>query len=152
MVRHLFSRFLVDSSEYRGAVQHWEDLWRKIDVRARTRGAWRSPWLSTKAVDGTDFADGNPIFSAYSPDQKKAIRVIQFPPTTDRLQLDYWLDSFGGEVGGPQTTTELVISCALSDSASALAFSLMSAWVKGEIEIEFSHDMSRMYVAASEKE
>ena len=78
--------------------------------------------------------DGNPIFSAYSPERRCGIRVIQYPPESDHLEFDWWLDTFGGPVTDPQAIRELVIACALSKEASRRAFELMEEWcIRGEI-------------------
>ena len=96
--------------------------------------SWRHPWLSSGVVAGEELRDGNPIFSAYSPENRYGIRVIQYPPESDRLELDWWLDTFGGPATDPQAIRELVIACALSEEASRRAFELMKEWcVRGEI-------------------
>ena len=82
------------------------------------------------------FSTAIPIFSAYSPTRRCGIRVIQYPPTSKRLELDYWLDTFGGELGEPETIRELVIACSLSDEAATRASELMEMWCMQEEIVE----------------
>jgi hypothetical protein len=134
MVEHFFANFLADPSEYTRAEEHWVHLWSGVDELQRRMHGWRHPWLSSGTVAGAELRDGNPIFSAYSPEKRYGIRVIQYPPEADRLEFDWWLDTFGGPPTDPQAIRELVIACALSEEASRRAFELMEEWcVRGEI-------------------
>lgn len=82
--------------------------------------------------------DGNPIFSAWSPRERKGIRVIQYAPTSGGLEFDHWLDTFGGRLGDPDTVRTLTIACALSEEAAQRALELMNAWVwRDEISIVY---------------
>ena len=133
---------MQDSSEYKGASAYWVDLWNRIDEWQRLQRDWRQPWLSSGVVAGEEFRDGNPIFSAYSPETRYGIRVIQYPPESDRLELDWWLDTFGGPATDPQAIRELVIACALSEEAASRAFELMKIWfLDGKIETRFERPL-----------
>ena len=69
--------------------------------------------------------DGNPIFSAVSPTLRRAVRIIQHEPSSDELELEYWLHTFQGD----EAISELVISCALSEQAEREAGELIRAWI-----------------------
>ncbi len=128
-VKHLFSNFLEDVSEYERAKDYWLQLWRQIDERHGRRRGWRQPWFSSGTMaDGEELHDGNPIFSAYSPVTGRGIRVIQHPPASSELEFDYWLDTFGGKLGEPGVIRELVISLRLSDEAARRALELLAEW------------------------
>lgn len=122
MVTHLYPDFLEDERVYAQAVQHWLDLWKSIDPAMREGNRWEQPWFPALLPD---VAEGNPIFSAYSPSLKRGIRVLQAEPTRDRVEFFAYMDTFG-------KINELIISCALSDAASDLAMDLMKPWVSGE--------------------
>jgi len=134
MVEHLFTDFLKDDRSYNEAVRYWEDLWLKTDEVSRKLGGWKYPWMSRQFVDGTEIRDGNPIFSAWSPQLRKGLRVIQYEPTKDSCELSFWLDDCGENADCVQ---ELVVACGLSDESSILAFTLMSSWVLGEISVGY---------------
>jgi hypothetical protein len=136
VVKNLFPQFLEDSVQYGLAERHWEALWERIDPSSRESSGWTHPWLGTGSPD---IKDGNPIFSAYSPVLGRGIRVIQNEPVGQGLDIQAWLDTFGGDLNDPDRIHELVISCALSDVASEIALSLMSPWVRGE-HISFTYD------------
>ncbi|MCI0460548.1 MAG: hypothetical protein L0Z62_26640 [Gemmataceae bacterium] len=126
MVAHRFPRSSEDVTEYQASTQYWERLWEDVDRYARVRDGWHTPWLST---GDPSIQDGNPIFSAFSEQVRRGIRIIQYPPTTDQVEFDWWLDSFGGTMTDPESIRELVIACALSVEAGQKAANLMNQWV-----------------------
>lgn len=132
MVEHLYPGFLKDRHSYDEAVRHWHDLWMKTDEVARKCHCWKQPWMATQFVNGAEIRDGNPIFSAWSPQVRKGVRVIQHEPTRDDCELSFWFDEWGE---GEDLVQELVIACALSNEASILAFSLINSWVLGDIGV-----------------
>ena len=129
MVMHLFSSFLEDERGYRGAERYWIDLWETIDQVTRNRHGWKQPWFQPLAHS---ISEGNPIFSAVSLRQRRAIRIIQSVPTENGLEFVAYLDTFGGSTFDPNAIHELVISCALSDEAARVALSKMLPWVEGK--------------------
>lgn len=142
MVQHLFARFLEDPSEYEGAKTYWANLWNRMNELQRLRRDWRHPWLSSGVVAGIELRDGNPIFSAYNPETRYGVRVIQYPPESDHLEFDWWLDTFGGPATDPRAIRELVIACALSEEAADRAFELMQTWCRdGKIETCFERPL-----------
>jgi hypothetical protein len=120
MSRYLFPRFLDDPEEYTKATDYWRQLWEHVHFRART---WRQPWLADA------LRDGNPMFSAVSDQMRKGVRVIQHPPSRAGTEFVVWLDTFGGSLTDPDSISELVISCALSDSTAIRAIEVMNSWV-----------------------
>lgn len=135
---HLCSRFLTDDAEYAQAEDFWARLWEEIPNHLRRNGQWRRGWFQPQALK-----DGNPIFTAVSEMQSKAIRVIQYEPTSQDAEIDFWFDTFGGEVREPKTIRELVIACALSTETAETARKLMSSWISGsEASLEQTADLS----------
>jgi len=112
------------------------EIWGKIPEITRTIGGWRPNWFQPQAP-----RDGNPIFTAVSDVQRKAIRVIQYEPGGDTLELDFWLDTFGGGPTDPRAIRELVIACALSVESAQRARELIASWVCGEIELANTSDL-----------
>ena len=140
MVTHRFLTFLEDRSEYTRATDYWVELWERVDPLRRLLDGWKSPWLSTSFGDGSLDMDGNPIFSAFSPSLRKGVRIIQYPPTSNRIEFDFWQDTFGGPRTDPEAIRELVIACALSDEAADLALAAMRDWVDGKpVSVSFAH-------------
>ncbi len=125
MITLFYKSFLNDFGEYRASEKHWEDLWKQ----SGSTPDWICPWASTGAPD---CLDGNPIFSAYSPLVRRAVRIIQHEPTTDNVEIRAWPNFAGGSVFDPEAYRELVIACALSDVSSQYALSLIRPWVTGE--------------------
>jgi hypothetical protein len=126
----LFPNFLTDDSEYAHAQGEWARIWEAIPAHDRASFGWRAGWFKLAPPN-----DGNPIFTAISDAQQKAIRVIQYEPTMDSMEFDFWIDNYGGNVIEPTSIRELVIACALSTESAQRAFDLMSSWVVGDIEI-----------------
>jgi hypothetical protein len=133
----LFPNFLRDHSEYARAQAYWASVWATTPVFERMIGEWRTDWFGHQPIN-----DGNPIFSAISGRAEKGIRVIQYEATNDGLELDFWLDTFGGAATDPGTVRELVITCALSIESAQLARNLMASWIIGEIEVASSCNLS----------
>jgi hypothetical protein len=135
---HLFPEFLERAEEYQKAQDYWNALWNRLPRLDREAGGWRSGWFGPNPQN-----DGNPIFTAISEQERKAIRIIQFEPRPEDTgpEVDYWLDTFGGDLANPRAIRELVICCSLSTSSSDYVLKLMNAWLVGdEFEIQTSRD------------
>jgi hypothetical protein len=137
MVKHLFSTFLEERDQYGKAVSYWVQLWEQVSPHLRMRDQWECPWGIVDWEGKDAFMDGNPIFSAYSPPLQKAIRIIQHPPESEDLELEYWLDTYGGSLGDADAIEEIVVSCALSEEAAGHVLKLMQAWLQGSISISY---------------
>jgi hypothetical protein len=127
MAQHLFPNFLSDPREYAQAEAFWKQTWDELKRLAGQPHEWITPWLQTVYADGTPFQDGDPIFSAWAPARLFGVRIIQHMPTTDEMELAFWIDVVGDEWTGQVRT--LVISCALSDQAAYFALDLILSWM-----------------------
>ncbi len=129
MIKHYYPNFLQDEAVYAQAEAFWLDLWEKIDADSRDRNGWRTPWFEPLPPS---ISEGNPIFSAISPSLRRGIRILQYEPSEKGVEFFAYPDTFGGTSFDPSAIQELVISCALSDSAAEFALSLMCTWVAGD--------------------
>lgn len=129
MTNYLFEGFLSNADDYASAETYWRELW--LDLR---HDGWVQPWMDNGA-----FLDGNPIFTAFNPLQRKGIRIVQRAPQEGANDLVYWLDTFGGDVTEPESIRELVIDCVLSRRTAEAARHLMRQWIDGEVSV--SHDL-----------
>jgi hypothetical protein len=128
MVQHIDRDFLTDPRQYRHAEQYWAELWSRVVSKSGAAERWQHPWL------GAPLGDGNPMFSAVSPDLRRGVHVIQHAPTSDDVELVWWLDRFGEE-GIDEVVDQLVISCALSREAAEQASELIGSWItRGQVE------------------
>ena len=145
MVENLFPNFLNDRAQYERSEGYWVDLWRQIDQLDREIYRWAYPWLGTGSPT---IRDGNPIFSAYTPALNRGVRVVQQEPLDERLDIQAYLDFFGGNLGDPDSVSELVIACTLSAEAAKIALDLMRPWVAGG-SVEFDRDPSGLLVPSA---
>jgi len=128
MATHLFRDFLSSPQGYEAVQRFWSGLWNEIlEGLGVVPGQWEQPWVGNRLADGSELRDGNPIFSAYSPELARGLRVIQHEPEEQEMELVWWLDSSAGDDGG--NVEELVISCAMSEEAEKVARSLIKSWV-----------------------
>ncbi len=125
----IYPRFLHDKSEYGLAELYWENLWKGIAPLEQLRDEWRPRWFAPRPI-----RDGNPIFTAISTRQAKAVRIIQYDPEMKDIEFDWWLDTYGEVPLDPSAIRELVIACILTPETSTKAADLMKQWVSfGEI-------------------
>jgi len=75
--------------------------------------------------------DGNPIFSAISPDLRRGVRIIQLEPYEPGLDFQVWFENTEDDPLDPENIQELVIACVLSDLAAAYARNVLEPWVDG---------------------
>jgi len=144
MVRPLFPNFLEDPDQYARVVEYWSNLWERIEAWERKQAGWRQPWLFSGWREHAEFMDGDPIFSAWTPRERKGIRIIQYAAASEDLEFDSWLDMFGGRLGDRESVQTLVIACALSEEASRLALEVMAPWVRrADIEIDYPEVLAR---------
>jgi hypothetical protein len=136
MIILMHTTFLQDAQEYALAEKYWIDRWHQIEGTTRSRFGWQQPWFHPLPPN---ISQGNPIFSAVSPQLKRGIRVIQHEPTSASLEIQAWPDTFGGSVTDPESIRELVIACALSDVSAALALEMMEPWVAGHAVSFLAH-------------
>ena len=138
MVTALFPNFLRNDEEYEESVRYWVNLWNRVDEFNRTSLGWSFPWVGTGSPL---IKDGNPIFSAISPGLRRGVRIIQAEPIDSELDIQVWLDTFGGDLNDPTSIQELVIACVLSEEAARIAFDLISQWIQG-LSVSIHYDES----------
>lgn len=109
--------------QYEAAVEWWRLLWQKIPSEG-----WISPFYNNPDQDG------NPIFSAWSPTERRVIRVLQLSnrprdeDEDDDVHLDFWWDVFGDDV------QELIVCCDGLDAEEVdFVRSLIERWVSGNL-------------------
>ena len=123
----IYPNFLEDAVEYEASERYWVDLWGQVDEFSRDGFGWSYPWVGTGSPL---IKDGNPIFSAHSPELRRGVRIIQAEPLDSELEIQVWLGTFGGDEYDPESVHELVIACVLSDVASRIALSMITPWVQ----------------------
>jgi hypothetical protein len=129
--------FLAEATIYAHSEEFWRHLWDRVDKSARDNFGWVQPWFQPLP---RELAEGNPIFSSVSKQLRRGIRVIQHEPTENEVEIQAWLDSFGGTHDSSRID-ELVISCALSNVSAEMALGLMIPWVQGKSPT-LGHDRS----------
>lgn len=119
----LYPDFLEDISSYQAAADFWQA---KLDPLFQELGLNKQDYLNTTMVNGVALQDGNPIFQAYFPELKKAVRIIQEEPL---LPADFssWVNVT--EVD-EEEMEELVISLVLTEENVERARETISAWLR----------------------
>lgn len=118
----LYPDFLEDITSYQAASDFWQA---KLDPLFRELGLSKQDYLNTTMVNGVSLQDGNPIYQAYFPELKKAVRIIQEEPI---LPADYgsWVNSTELE---DEDIEELVISLVLIEENVERARETIRAWL-----------------------
>src|SRR5262245_35606075 len=127
MVKHLFPTFLQDEAQYRQTEAYWHGLWDDVLSGTGKDGEWETPWLNTVCLNGTVLRDGDPIFSTWDPRRKLAVRIVQYAPQSDDVDLTCSIARFDEEV---QDLRVLEIFCALSEEAAQQAEELLGRFVR----------------------
>jgi len=132
---YLYPKFLEDAHEYVAAERLWQSRWSDL-LRYTPEGhSWKSPWLATAFADGTPMRDGNPIFSAVSPNERLGVRVIQLEPASNDRGFSFWVDKFAKDQ--PEELSELVITYVMTDENLLKALDLIRQWIRfGEIRLK----------------
>jgi hypothetical protein len=118
MINHINPNFLKDSKVCSQAEEYWIKLWNEISHKAISDD-WIYPWFQPLPPH---ISQGNPIFSAFSSNSNRGIRILQFEPTKNELEFFHYYDNFGA-------VNELVISCAASDEAEKMCVLVISFWI-----------------------
>ena len=119
----------LPESQYVQMQAYWESIWAATPIFQRMLRGWRADWFKQQ----TD-RDGNPIFSAVSDDADKGIRIIQYEATSAEVELDFWLDTFGGDATQPGTIRELVIDLRAIDAICRIS---------AEVDVVLDHRRNR---------
>lgn len=119
----LYPDFLEDITSYQAASDFWQA---KLDPLFRELGLSKQDYLNTTMLNGVALHDGNPIYQAYFPELKKAVRIIQEEPL---LPADFgsWVNVT--EVD-EEEVEELVISLVLTEENVERAWETIRAWLR----------------------
>lgn len=114
-----YPEFLSDSAQYEASVADWRAVWERTNDLARGLGQWTMPWLDES------WRDGNPIFSAWSPLLRRAVRIIQHvDPGTFVVERRIF-----GDPGAGDAVDELMISCALTVYTLQRVAGILERWL-----------------------
>lgn len=118
----LYPDFLEDITSYQAAADFWQA---KLDPLFQELGLNKQDYLNTTMVNGVALHDGNPIYQAYFPELKKAVRIIQEEPL---LPADFgsWVNVTEVE---EEEVEELVISLVLTEENEERAREEIKAWL-----------------------
>ena len=118
----LYPDFLEDISSYQAAADFWQA---RLDPLFRELGLNKQDYLNTTMVNGVALQDGNPIYQAYFPELKKAVRIIQEEPL---LPADFgsWVNVTEVE---EEEVEELVIGLVLTEKNVERAGVEILEWV-----------------------
>ena len=122
--KHLYRNFLNDRRVYNLNRGYWRRILSKLGDNISI------PFYKEYFANGTAFYDGNPIISAYIPELKKSIRIIQEEPECEEIELGAWTEAT--EVDN-KNIEELVITLELSKEASKVAKELITAWLQEDL-------------------
>ncbi len=110
---------MTDKRIYNLAQAFWR---RKLSAFAGNYGLTYQSYLNPDNGKGQKEYDANPIFDAYFPDRKKAVRIIQDEPELGAPDLAAWLDDSDG-------IPELVIALSLSRETEQTVLTLLEKWI-----------------------
>lgn len=121
MGKILFANFLEDKRVYHLAYLFWKSFFERFTAAAE----WE--YVTYLNTDGEH--DGNPIFHAYIPASKRALRIIQVDPSEAEAPLDIkaWIDEVQ-PASGQSAVPELVINMILSEEAKKVGQNLIHHW------------------------
>lgn len=130
MAKFLYANFLDNKRTYNLAQGSWKRLLNSI---LKQHGYTFQSYINQKQ-NGKKEYDGNPIFSAYVPEIKRAIRVIQVSPEEEGDDLSAWIDDIDlSEKLAAGQTKELVLDLKLSKQTKNDARELIQQWVNQQL-------------------
>ncbi len=127
MARVLYQNFLEDKNIYNLAQASWG---RVLASLLKDFDYTHSPYLNDRQ-NGKKEYDGNPIFNAYIPEIKRAVRIIQVSPEEEGDDISGWIDNIQLK---NKNTKELVLDLKLTKEAKQRARQLISAWIEAELD------------------
>ncbi|KAA3622601.1 MAG: hypothetical protein DWQ02_25760 [Bacteroidetes bacterium] len=132
----LYPDFLNDKRQYNLVQASWNRLFIRLGEKYDFK---YSSYLNPYDSSGRKEYDGNPIFNAFIPKIKKAVRIIQVSPGENVNDISAWIDEI--EITKSSSPVkELVIDLALSKETKNVAIELIDSWVIGQIN-EHSLDL-----------
>jgi hypothetical protein len=126
MVRHLYSDFLKDKRTYSQLEGYWRNLWSQVLFRTNQEQEWTNPWLNTSCVDGSRLMDGDPIFSAWCPERRLGVRIVQYEPRSSDMDLNVAMTTFDPDYANIKV---LEVFCALSKEAARTIQAILISFV-----------------------
>ncbi len=105
--------------EILSAENFWNDQWERLRPVESAGATWQTPWLDAS------FHDGNPVFSSWSADLRRGIRVLH---ERDSSAKAHWFDRFG-ERGSPDEVAELVVAYDARSADAQLVARLIERWI-----------------------
>lgn len=124
----LYADFLENKRTYNLAQGAWKRLLNKV---LKDFGYTSIPYLNA-LQNGKKEYDGNPIFNAYIPEIKRAIRIIQVSPKEEGDDISAWIDDI--DLQKTAITKELVLDLKLSKNAKKIAEKLIGEWVNQQLD------------------
>ncbi|MEL7421712.1 MAG: hypothetical protein AAFN81_01920 [Bacteroidota bacterium] len=131
MADFLYTDFLENKRIYNLTQAYWGKLLTSV---LKQHGYAYTSYIN-QIQGGKKEYDGNPIFSAYIPEARRAIRVIQVSPDEEGDDLSAWIDTIElNEKTNSKQTEELVIDVKLSRKVRTVAKDLMAKWVANQLD------------------
>lgn len=129
MTKFLYGSFLENKRVYNLAQGAWSRL---LTSLLKDYGYTHSPYIN-QSQNGVKEYDGNPIFSAFIPEIKRAIRIIQVSPEEEGSDISAWFDTIELE-GDLEKTDELVVDVKLSQDSKNIAENLIQKWITEQLD------------------
>jgi len=130
--KNLFSSFMENKKIYNLAQAYWGRMIRSV---AREKGLSFQHYLNPYDGAGRKEYGANPIYNAYFPALRKAVRIIQDTPEAGAPDITAWINYFEIEEGQPEAP-ELVAAIALSQESAGTARELLRKWLLDELSGE----------------
>jgi len=137
----LYQNFLKDNRIYSLTKSWWKKEFYKKIIGNNSKFAkgidseWIFDWHNDNFNTKKELRDGNPIFTVFSIEQKKLVRIIQEEVETKTLQDSTEISAWIQQGFYPkEKTPELVISLELSRNSSKIAFEWIKKWFDNELE------------------
>jgi uncharacterized UPF0160 family protein len=127
MAQILYQNFLENKNIYNLAQAAWG---RVLVSVLKDLNYTYVPYLNDRQ-NGKKEYDGNPIFNAYIPEIKRAVRIIQVSPEEEGDDISGWIDNIQLK---DKSTKELVLDLKLTKKAKQRARELISAWIEKELD------------------
>jgi len=124
----LYADFLENKRVYNLAQGAWKRLLNKV---LKDFGYTYTPYLN-ELQNGKKEYDGNPIFNAYIPEIKRAIRIIQVSPKEEGDDISAWVDDIA--LSQSKHTKELVLDLKLSKKVKKIAEKLIGEWINQQLD------------------
>lgn len=129
MAQVLYANFLENKKIYNLAQGSWRRFFASL---LKKKGYSFEPYLNDR-VNGKKEYDGNPIFNAYIPELKRAVRIIQVSPEEEGDNISAWIDDIELK---DKKTQELVLDIKMTRDAKLTAREILGAWIEGELSEE----------------